>query len=302
MSSSDAPFRCGYVAIVGWPNVGKSTLLNALLGVKLSIVTPKPQTTRQSILGILNEPQVQLIFLDTPGWLDAHNPYETFLKKSVHRSVYDDADLIVWLMDPKIPEEKDKLLAKKLAGINKPLFVIVNKCDLLNKSDIIASINQEINSLISSEFHFGVISAKTKKGISELKKKVISALPVSPPYFPTDQLTDRWERFYVSELLREAIFKQYHDEIPHACAISIEEFREREGQKDFIKATIFVETESQKGILIGQKARSLRQLGQATREEIEKTLGREIYLEINVKVKKAWRKDAEFIKTLFQEY
>ncbi len=283
------------MAIIGWPNVGKSTLLNSILGFKLSIVTPKAQTTRESIAGILNSDKSQLVFLDTPGWLKPNDTLQTFMKKSIMRSLYDDADAVVWLIDPKPLEEEQKAFGETLLRSNKPLIVAINKVDTVTKE-----ISEEVRATLPAGFEklpFIRLAAKNGSGVPELIDHLKGLMPPSPPYFPTDQITDRWERFYVTELIRERIFGLFKEEVPHAAAVVIDEFVEKEGHKDLIKAIIYVETEGQKRILIGEKGRSIKQIGQGAREEIEERLGRPIFLELNVKIHKNWRKDPEFIKS-----
>ncbi len=283
------------MAIIGWPNVGKSTLLNSILGTKLSIVTPKAQTTRESIAGILNLPKTQIIFLDTPGWLNPNDTLQTFMKKSIMRSLYDDADAVVWLLEPQELTDDQKKLGETLLRSEKPLIVGVNKVDTVTKEA-----TEQVRAGLPAGFEavsFLRLAAKNGSGVPELIEALKKLMPLSPPYFPTDQITDRWERFYVTELIREKIFGIFKEEIPHAAFVMIEEFQEKEGHKDLIKAIIYVETEGQKRIIIGNKGMMIKQVGQEARKEIEDRLGRPIYLELNVKIHKNWRKDAQFIKS-----
>jgi GTP-binding protein Era len=263
--------------------------------VKLSIVTPKPQTTRESIVGILNQPGSQLIFLDTPGWLKPNDTLQSFMKKSLLRSLYDDADVVVWLLDPHPLTEEQKDFGGTLLRANKPLIVAINKIDTTPKE-----ISEEVQSSLPVGFEmipFVRLAAKNGSGVPELVGLIKDRLPLSPPYFPTDQITDRWERFYVTELIRERLFERYKEEVPHASAVVIDEFREQEGRKDFIKAIIYVESEGQKKILIGEKGRAIKEVGEGARKEIENRLGRPVFLELTVKVQKNWRKDPQFIKS-----
>lgn len=285
------------MAIVGWPNVGKSTLLNNLLGFKLSITSPKPQTTRESILGILNEKNFQMIFVDTPGWLKPDTPFQATFRKAIVRAVYDDADLLIWVLEPKPFGPEDVEFAEKLKKTNKPIVVLINKVDTLPN---LAACEPLFNELKKSlpEATVRHISAKTGQGLSNFKDEIGAVLPIGPAYYPTDQITDRWERFYVAELIREQIFELYDKEVPHATAVTIEEFAERKDRKDFVKASIVVETEGQKQIMIGRQGSAVRFLGEKARKEIEKRLGRPVYLELIVKVKKNWRRDPVFLKSL----
>lgn len=291
------PFRSGYVSIVGWPNVGKSTLLNNMLGAKLSIVSPRPQTTREAILGILNEPNVQAVFVDTPGWLEPEGAFQSLMKKSIVRSIHDDADVLVWLLEARPLSEADKAFGEKLKACGKPVVAAINKIDVTSNKEKLAAVEESIKAVLGADATIYRVSAKTKQGLFELKGGLISRLPEAPPYFPTDQMTDRWERFYVSELIREQLFSKYQDEVPHASTVQIESFSEVPGRKDVIKAHIVVETEGQKKIVIGAKGRSIKELGQAARKEIESCLGRPVFLELVVKVHKNWRKDGEFLKS-----
>jgi len=287
------------VAIVGRPNVGKSTLLNALLGAKLSITTPKPQTTRNSILGILNEPNLQMVMIDTPGWLEPHDTLQSFMKKEILRSLYDDADVIVWLMSPDLPKAEELEFGAALVNMKKPLVVALNKIDQLgpNFKDKLSDIKTSLMSAFPSLTQIKEVSARSGQGVMDLKKALIELLPHSPAYFPSDQITDRWERFYVAELIREQLFKNFEQEVPHAAAVVIDEFQGREGRKDFIRALIYVETEGQKGIIIGNKGTAIKRLGEGARREIELQLGRPVFLEMKIEIHKNWRKDPVFIKS-----
>jgi len=291
-------FRSGFIAIVGLPNVGKSTLLNALLGTKLSIVTPKPQTTRESILGILNLENAQAIFLDTPGWLKPGDVLQARMKGTILKAIHEDADIILWLVDPATPMEKMESFAEVLAKSDINLLVAINKLDLGIEQEFPVKLKEHLTSYLGRPFDMEQISSKTGEGVKNLKRRLIAALPVFSPYFPQDQMTDRWERFYVAELVREKVFELYHEEVPHATAVRVEDFVEQKGRKDYIKVSIIVETEGQKGIIIGKKGSRIRTLGESARKGIEKRLDRPVYLELRVEVRKNWRKDSDFIKRL----
>lgn len=295
----DAPaFRSGYVSLVGWPNVGKSTLLNALLGAKLSIVSPRPQTTRDSILGILNEPHLQMIFVDTPGWLRPQDTFQSFMKRAIVRSIYDDADVLVWVLEPKTLAEEEKTFGQMLQKPGKPIVAVINKTDRGEPAGSWAALEGQIKEAAGPETPVLRVSARSSEGLDRLKSTLKKLLPESPPYFPTDQITDRWERFYVAELIREQIFQQFQEEVPHAAAVAVEDFIERPNAKDHIKAVIYVETEGQLGILVGQKGAAIKRLGQTSRGEIEARLGRPVHLELTVKVRKGWRKDPDFLRQI----
>lgn len=296
--STQQEFRSGYIAIVGWPNVGKSSLLNSLLGLKLSIVSPSPQTTKDSILGIINRPSSQMIFVDTPGWLQPKDLYQSSMKKAINKALYDDADVILWVVDPKQISEDEKHFGRELAKIKKPLIIVINKIDSVQGPSLVDDLKKDLLGLFEEKVEIHIASAKTKKGVNDLVNKVELLLPVCPPYFPEDQVTTQWERQFVVELIREQLFSLFHNEVPHASAVVIDEFIEKPDRKDVIQISIYTETEGQKKILIGQAGRLIKQLGTESRKEIEAQLGRPVFLEMRVKVKKNWRKDSHFLNSL----
>jgi GTP-binding protein Era len=290
--------RAGFVSIIGKPNVGKSTLLNALLGEKLSITTNKPQTTRKRVLGILSGDDYQVIFLDTPGILDPKYLLQKKMMGYVLQSV-GDSDLLLCLVD--IDEDpdasktlNDELVKEILARKNLSKILIINKIDLSNET--------KVNSLISSEIIKSVfdtvipVSAKEKYNIDRVLGIITENLPVHPKYYPDDQISDEPERFFVSEIIREKIFEIYQEEIPYSTEVLIEEFHERKGRKDFIQAAVFVERESQKGIIVGKKGETIKKLGLQSRNAIETFLQREVYLDLRVKVRPKWRSSEKFLK------
>lgn len=294
----DASFRSGYATIVGWPNVGKSTFLNQVLGTKLSIVSPRPQTTRESILGILNAPNRQLIFVDTPGWLSPKDTIQSFMKRAVVRSLYDDADLLVWLIDPRPLGDEERAFGDTLVRSKKPVFAAINKIDTVSDRSSLAALDADVRNILGDGARLWRMAARSGEGVATFKQALLDALPESPPYFPTDQITDRWERFFVAELIREQMFRLFQQEVPHASTVLIEEFVEKPGRKDVIKAHVLVETEGQKKIVVGEKGRGVKALGESARREIEERLGRPVFLELIVKVQKNWRNDAAFLKKL----
>ncbi|MCG3205970.1 MAG: GTPase Era [Elusimicrobia bacterium] len=237
-----------------------------------------------------------MIFVDTPGWLSPQDVFQSFMKRAIVRSIYDDADVLLWMLEPKPFNEEDALFANKLKKSGKPVVVIVNKMDLAGSSHHFDRIKSEIQTHMGPDAVLLPIAAKQGAGLTELKSLLVTRLPEGPAFFPADQITDRWERFYVAELIREQIFKKYQEEVPHACLVTVDEFSERPGRKDHIRASIVVESESQKKIMIGAHARAIKDLGQAARKEIEAQLNRPIYLELEVKVKKNWRQDPAFLK------
>lgn len=285
-------FRAGFVSIVGKTNVGKSTLLNQLLHFKLSIVTPKPQTTRKRVIGILNGEGYQIIFIDTPGMIEPRYTLQEIMMKYVKRAM-EDADVILYMVDVSVDHPVEKITMKP--G-EKPVILLLNKIDLVRK-DMLLSVIDEYNKAYPFEAIIP-ISALKNDGLDRVIKEIIRLLPLNPPYYPSDYITPEQERFFVSEIIRERIFLLYGEEIPYSTHVEIEEFREREKGKDYIRATIFVEKESQKGILIGKSGQALKRVGREARQEIEGFLGRPVFLELFVKVSEGWRKKAGRLREL----
>ena len=283
-------FKSGYVAIIGKPNVGKSTLLNSLLKYKLSIVTPKPQTTRHRILGILNGENYQALFIDTPGMIKPAYPLQKLMQKEI-RSALEDADLILLMIEPNnLPDESEKRVIESL--LKKPAILVINKVDTVDRRVILPLIEEYSKKNFKDIFP---IAALYNDGVEALKKGIVENLPVGEPFYPPDQITERPEKFFVAEIIREAIFNHYGEEIPYSTTVEIEEFKERGAAKDFIKAIIYTERDSQKAILIGKDGRALKKVGSVARENIEYFLNHSVYLELWVKVKEAWRSDETFI-------
>lgn len=281
------PFSAGYIALIGQPNVGKSTLLNTLLDFKLSVVTPKPQTTRRRVLGILNRPTSQMIFFDTPGILTpSYRLQQTFLKTAM--AAMKEADIQLLLVEPVAElNAKDEEILAQLADTGRTIIVAINKIDRAKKEvllPLIASLKEKrgVKEIIP-------ISALHRDGTVLLAEVIEKYLPKHDPFYPLDQLTDHPERFLAAEIVREKIFFRYGEEIPYSSSVRVEEFIERPGRKDYIRAVIYVERETQKGILIGKGGTALKQVGRAAREELEKLLDRPVYLELFVTVKEKWR-------------
>jgi GTP-binding protein Era len=292
-------FKCGYVCIIGEPNVGKSTLMNTLIGQKISIVTDKPQTTRHKILGILSNEQFQIIFLDTPGLLKPKYLLQKAMMDAAHAAM-NDADVVIFMVDAldlKMEADVDHdVVFEALNKINKPVFLVINKVDIIDKFKLLPIID-----FYSKRFEFVEIfpiSALNALGTADLLKSVVERLPVHPPYYPLDFVSDSSERFFVSEIIRERIFEKFRQEIPYSTTVGIIEFREQEGKKDFISAEIYVERQSQKGILIGKKGVALKEIGESARVEIEKFLGRSVFLELHIKVREKWRDSDTWLKRL----
>jgi GTPase len=290
--------KTGYVAILGLPNSGKSTLLNALLGQKLSITTEKPQTTRKRILGILSENNYQIIFLDTPGILSPSYLLQKKMMEDVEAS-FDDADVVILIIDVKEDPRAEKLLSQefvkeKVFKSKKPKLLILNKVDLLNQDKVIELIKHFESQKMFEEII--PISASLNFNIQRVKEDIIRFLPEGPKLFSDEQITDENERFFVSEIVREKILEIYRDEVPYSCEVLIIEFKEREISKHFISAEIVVERESQKAIIIGKGGSAIKKLGELARKSIEEFLQREVFLELRVKVRKKWRSDENLLK------
>ncbi|MDE2489620.1 MAG: GTPase Era [Elusimicrobia bacterium] len=286
--------KSGFVALAGRPNAGKSTLLNALLGVKLSIVSSKPQTTRHRILGILEGEGYQACLLDTPGLLDAAaDPLQKVLRVESSRALREDADLVVWLVDATAADPARPEAPPLRAGT--PFLLVFNKCDLPTAAAKLDALAAAWSAALSPAKVLRV-SALKKQGVEELKSEILARLPAGPPFYEKGQLSDRWERFFAAEIVREQVFELYHDEIPHATAVVVENFREKAGAPDEVHATLYVERDGQKGILIGKAGRDLRRLTARAQAALEGFLGRRVALELWIKVRKDWRKDPRSLK------
>ena len=286
--------KVGYVAIVGQPNVGKSTLLNNLLDFKVAAVTRKPQTTRHQIRGILNGEDHQIIFFDTPGLLEPKYKLQEAMRQAAFRSLKD-ADLVLFMVAAaKEPDEFDTKLLNQIHDFNSSIILVLNKMDIISKNQVLPVM--EYYSQLGTLKSIMPISALKKDGLDSLKEEILSALPTGQPFYDDDQIMDHPERFIVSELIREKIFQRYGEEIPYATTVQIDEFKERKDGKDFIRAIIYVEKASQKGILIGKKGAALKDVGRIARQEIEHLLERKVFLELWVKVKEKWRQDEKMLK------
>ena len=284
-------FRSGYIAIIGRPNVGKSTLVNALLGQKIAAVSPKPQTTRRRQLGILTTESAQIIFVDTPGLHNARHKLGEFLNQEAQESI-EDVDAILFLVDSSVePTDEDKSVADLLNRVPRriPRMLVLNKIDLVSADALSARAETYSNLLIQTKVQ--KVSAAKAIGLHELLEALVQFLPTRPPEYPEDQVTDSYEREIAADLIREAALLKLRDEVPHGIAVRVDEFKERENGMAYIAATVFVERESQKGIVIGEGGQMLKQIGTAARGEIEKMGGRPVFLELRVKVLKDWRKD-----------
>jgi GTP-binding protein Era len=281
--------------LTGRPNVGKSTLLNTILGEKVAIVSPKPQTTRNRIIGVKTLPDAQIIFIDTPGIHKPKHKLGELMVKQAKESVKE-VDVILFMVDPEEPGSGDKFIIDILKDMGKPVFLLINKVDTVKKPLLLPVI--EAYSKLYPFKEIIPISALAGDGIDALIKTIVNYLPEGPKYYPDDILTDQLERFMVSEIIREKIIQQTEDEIPYSVAIEINQWSEREDGVIFIKANIYVEREGQKGIIIGKGGARLKTIGTNARLEIEKLLGTKVFLELWVKIKKDWRQSERILKEL----
>ncbi len=291
-----AGHRSGFVAIVGAPNVGKSTIMNYFLGQKLAIVSPKPQTTRQRILGILTREDAQVLFLDTPG---LHKPVTQLgeYMVSAARDSLDDADVVLWVVDgSREPDDADRTVAEALASTEAPKALILNKRDQV-PAGAMPERQRAYLALATAEQVFWT-AATLGRGMEPVLDWIIAHLPAGPRYYPEDQLTDREERFLVAELIREQALLKLRHEVPHAIAVTIDEFKERQDGPHYVAATLYVEKESQKPIVIGAGGATLKAIGTAARAEIERLLGHPVYLALWVKVRHNWRRNPAHLRAL----
>ncbi len=281
-------FKSGYVALIGRPNVGKSTLMNRILGEKLSIVTDKPQTTRNKILGIKTTPRSQILFFDTPGVHQGRHRLNEIMVTSALSSLQD-ADLILFLIEPVTDVGEDEaFILKKLGEVRTSIYLIINKIDAIRKDRILPVI-EAYRGRISFEEAIP-ISALTGEGVAQLEEMIVRALPEGPSFFPAESITDVSQRFMIAEMIREKIILRTHREIPYAVTVVVDAVKRREtGALTDVEAVIYVEKDSQKGILIGSRGAMLKEIGSQVRPEIEAFLEGKVFLRLWVKVRKDWR-------------
>ncbi|HZV42840.1 MAG TPA: GTPase Era [Saprospiraceae bacterium] len=292
------PFHSGFVNILGKPNMGKSTLLNALVGEKMSIITAKPQTTRHRIIGILNGDGFQIVFSDTPGYVEQpaykmHKMMNAYINLS-----FDDADIILFITDPYESLDDQHQLLQRIANHDSAVIGIINKKDLVSEPILAERKNALAALLPGRDIH--TVSALRAEGISALMDNIRSLLPEGPPYYPDDQLTDRTERFFVSEIIRANILEIYRDEIPYSCEVVVESFSEGESKSGpiiRISAVIYTLDERKKTIILGKNGSAIKQLGTEARQEIESFVGKRVFLELIVKVRDNWRDDETALKS-----
>ncbi len=285
--------KSGFVAVIGRPNVGKSTLVNALVGEKVAITSDKPQTTRNILKGILTTETGQAIFLDTPG---LHRPLHKLGEAMVGaaRETFSDADVVLFVVDAAAGlRAADRLVAEELKTVAAPVILVLNKIDQAGAGDVqkLAAQAGEIGDFAA----VAAVSASTRENLPELERRLMELLPEGPPFYPPDLITDQQERFICAEFVREKVLELTREEVPHAVAVEIESFEESEGL-DRISATIYVERDSQKGIVIGKNGQMLKSIGTRSRLAMEAMLGNRVFLELRVKVKKDWREDEKALR------
>jgi GTP-binding protein Era len=291
--------RSGFVAVLGRPNVGKSTLINGWLGQKIAIVSPKPQTTRHRQLAIITRPDAQVIVLDTPG---LHRP-QTLLGRYMMdqaRQAAPDADVICLLVDGSAPPaEADRRVVQDLAATaaGTPLVLAINKIDLAPPQELAARIDA-YRALAPSAVDWVALSALQAEGRDDLLRRITALLPPGPRYYPEDQITDQQERFIAAELVREQVLLHTHEEVPHSVAVLVDEFKERSPALTYVSATIYVERETQKKIVLGKQGQLIKQIGQGARAAIEELIGVKVYLDLWVKVWPNWRQDEQRLRWL----
>ncbi|MEM1320150.1 MAG: GTPase Era [Bacteroidota bacterium] len=290
--------KSGFVNIIGRPNVGKSTLMNALVGERMSIITNKPQTTRHRIIGIVSDEDYQIVFSDTPGIIEdpAYRMQEAM--NSFVKSSFEDADVMLWLIEAGEMPTTELPLANRLKKLEVPLFLVINKVDLVDEAKVAMSIKNW-----SEQFDFTEIipiSALKKLNTDRLLQLIIEHMPEGPVYYPKDQLTDKPERFFVSEIIREKILMQYKQEIPYSCEVVVESFKETQNKAGAplvrISALIYVGRKTQKSIIIGKGGSAIKRLGTEARKDIERFLEQKVFLELHVKVRDNWRNDEQMLK------
>jgi GTP-binding protein Era len=291
-----AKFVSGFVSILGRPNVGKSTLMNALIGTKIAIVSNKPQTTRTGIQGVLTLPEGQIVFVDTPGIHKAHSGLNKRMMASV-REALGQRDLLLYVADATAPfttADREALDLVKKSGT--PVFLVLNKIDILMDKPALLPMIERYRAAHDFAEYFPV-SARKPEGLDALRAAILARLPEGPAYFPSDHITDQPERFLAAELIREKILRATHEEVPHSVAVMVDRWEEKP-EITHILATIYVEKEGQKGILIGAKGSMLKAVGTKAREEMELLFGKKIFLELHVKAQPNWRENKAFLNSL----
>lgn len=293
--SQETKNKSGFVALVGRPNVGKSTLMNFLVGQKVAITSNKPQTTRNKISGIYTTDDMQVVFVDTPGIFKPHLELDDYMDKASFSSLKD-VDLILFMVEPEKMGRGDEYIIEQLKKVNVPILLLINKIDQVNPNELLPIIDEYHKLDVFKEFL--PISATQGVGIADLIEVLREYLPEGPDYYDPEQITDRPEYFMVAELIREQILKLTAEEVPHAAAVWVERMNQHENNKLQIEATIYVEKSGQKGIIIGKGGAMLKQIGIKSRKQIEELLGEKVNLKLWVKVQRNWRSDPRFLKQI----
>jgi GTPase len=284
--------KSGFVNIIGNPNVGKSTLMNKMVGEKLSIITPKSQTTRHRILGILNGDEFQIVFSDTPGLIKPHYKLQEAMVKAA-LSAFEDADIVLYVTDINETIDKNEEYLEKLRNCNIPILLLINKIDLSKQEKVLGLINQWKEIIPKAEIF--AVSALKQFNLEGILSRILELLPENPPYYGKEDLTDRSTRFFISEMIREKILLYFEKEIPYSVEVEIEEYIE-EINLVKIRGVIYVMRDSQKGIIIGHKGEALKRIGTQARKDMEEFIGKKVFLELYVKIDKEWRDNERKLK------
>lgn len=287
--------KSGFVALVGRPNVGKSTLMNRLIGQKVAITSAKPQTTRNKISGIYTEDDMQVVFVDTPGIFKSHSDLDEYMDKASLSSLKD-VDLVMFMVDAKEAGKGEEYVAGLLKDLDIPVFLVINKIDQVHPNELLPIIDSY--QAVGKFAEFLPISARQGNGVDDLLKTLKDYLPDGPQYYASDEVTDRPEYFVVAEMIREQILRLTDQEVPHSTAVWVDQMNQRINGKLQIDATIFVEKDGQKRIIIGQRGSMIKQIGMRSRKEIENLLGEKVNLKLWVKVRRNWRQDPAFLKSI----
>lgn len=287
--------KSGFVALVGRPNVGKSTLMNRLIGQKVAITSAKPQTTRNKISGIYTEDDMQVVFVDTPGIFKSHSDLDEYMDKASLSSLKD-VDLVMFMVDAKEAGKGEEYVAGLLKDLDIPVFLVINKIDQVHPNELLPIIDSY--QAVGKFAEFLPISARQGNGVDDLLKTLQDYLPEGPQYYASDEVTDRPEYFVVAEMIREQILRLTDQEVPHSTAVWVDQMNQRINGKLQIDATIFVEKDGQKRIIIGQRGAMIKQIGMRSRKEIENLLGEKVNLKLWVKVRRNWRQDPAFLKSI----
>ncbi len=299
MNNENIPTHCGFVAIVGKPNVGKSTLLNVMLGVKVAPITSRPQTTRRGVRGIYTEGNRQVVFVDTPGWHQPRDRLGQFMREQIDTAL-EDINLVLWVVDlrhPPTPEDED--LANRLQGVDAPLWIVGNKLDAAKYPE--QAMQAYAALLPNAQRHITLSALKDPKAVYRLREEILLAMPESPFFYPVDIRSDQSRQDWAAEIVREQAMSHLREEIPYSIAVRVTDWEERENGVQYIRAEIIVERENHKSIVIGKGGNMLKQIGQEARKQLELFLGSKVYLELVVKVIPDWRRDPRALRDLGYE-